>query len=142
MLDMKFTPCGSRVCIIKFFSYEDKNPCGILQNPNLEGETRFGSLTQLLFAMDNLFDDIGNPRRTMTPRGFVRELPQTGDAGEFASARPIATFRVDVMFRQNASWQGNLVWVEKKQESQFRSVLELLMILDGALREEETVAVS
>lgn len=142
MLDMKFSPCGSRVCIIKIYSYDDKNPRGILQNPNLEEEVRFDSVTQLLFAMDTLFDDIGNPRRTMSPRGFVKELPALKDTEPMKAGRPLATFRVDVMFRQNASWQGNMIWMERKQESQFRSVLELVMILDGVLRDDEAAAVS
>lgn len=94
----------------------------------------FENLTQLLFSMDELFDDIGNPRRTMAPRGLVKGIPETRE--EKAEEKALATFKVDVMFRQNASWQGNLVWLDKKEESQFRSALEFIMIMDGALRTE------
>lgn len=42
-------------------------------------------------------------------------------------------FIVNVQFRQNASWQGTVKWAEQNQEVRFRSTLELLKIMDGAL---------
>ena len=51
-------------------------------------------------------------------------------------AKPLATFRVSVLFRQNASWQGTLLWTERAVDAQFRSVLELIRLLDSALTEE------
>lgn len=134
MLNVRFSPYGSRVCIIKICSYENRNPRGIIQNPNFEQDVPFESLTQLLFSMDALFDDIGSPQRTMAPRGLVKECTEAKEAG--TDEKAIATFRVDVMFRQNASWQGNLIWLDQKEETQFRSVLEFIMIMDGALQSE------
>jgi hypothetical protein len=136
VLDTKFAPCGSRVCVVKVFSYENRSPRGILQNPNFEQDVPFDNLTQLLFAMDELFDEIQNPRRAMTPRDFVRESARAKDMGGSmpGEEKPVATFRVDVMFRQNASWQGNMVWLDEKKEAQFRSALELVMMMDSALR--------
>jgi hypothetical protein len=136
VLNTRFFPCGTRVCIIKIFSYENRNPRGIIQNPNFEKDVPFENLTQLLFSMDELFDDIGNPQRTMAPRGLVRALSETREAA--SEEKPLATFRIDVMFRQNASWQGNFIWLDQKEESQFRSVLELIMIMDGALKPEDS----
>ncbi|QAT44058.1 hypothetical protein EQM06_02125 [Aminipila luticellarii] len=43
-----------------------------------------------------------------------------------------ATFILQIKFRQNASWQGTVQWVEKKQEINFRSALELIKIIDSA----------
>lgn len=48
-----------------------------------------------------------------------------------------ATFALRVLFRQNASWQGSVTWLEGGQEESFRSVLELLMLMNSALTEEE-----
>jgi len=100
----------------------------------------FESLAQLLFSMDALFDDIGCPQRAMAPRGLVKECLEAKEAG--SEEKALATFRVDVLFRQNASWQGNLIWLDQKEETQFRSVLELIMIIDGALNSEEQKNVS
>ena len=47
----------------------------------------------------------------------------------------MATFAVRVLFRQNASWQGEVTWLEGKREESFRSVLELILLMDGALQE-------
>ena len=45
----------------------------------------------------------------------------------------IATFQISILFRQNASWQGNVLWVDENMESQFRSALELVSLMDNAL---------
>lgn len=43
----------------------------------------------------------------------------------------LATLRMRVMFRQNASWQGSVKWVEEDLEENFSSVLELLLLIDS-----------
>lgn len=140
MHNIKFMPSGSRVCLISVYSYDEMNLCGVLENPNLEGELRFDSTAQLLLAMDKIFDDIGNPLRSMSPRGFKPEEPRFKPVSTLHAAKPLAAFRVDVMFRQNASWQGSLIWLDKKKESRFRSVLELIMIINTALGQSEASA--
>ena len=44
-----------------------------------------------------------------------------------------ATFVVRVLFRQHTSWQGSVAWLEGHNEETFRSVLELVMLMDSAL---------
>ena len=41
-----------------------------------------------------------------------------------------------VLFRQHASWQGELLWLEKDARQSFRSALELITLMDSALRAE------
>ena len=45
----------------------------------------------------------------------------------------LATFVVHVQYRQNATWQGKVVWTDTKQESHFRSALELVKLMDNAM---------
>ena len=45
----------------------------------------------------------------------------------------LASFSIRLLFRQNASWQGILTWIEGGQEQYFRSVLELVLLMDNAL---------
>ena len=47
------------------------------------------------------------------------------------------TFLVEVQYRQNATWQGNVTWVEKSEKQPFRSALELLKLIDSALEKNE-----
>ncbi len=48
-----------------------------------------------------------------------------------------ATFVVNILFRQHSSWQGTVLWCEKNKEISFRSVLELLLLMDSAVRGDE-----
>lgn len=43
------------------------------------------------------------------------------------------TFEVSVRFQQNATWQGQILWAEKNMKQSFRSVLEMLRLMDEAL---------
>jgi len=45
----------------------------------------------------------------------------------------IGTFEISVKFMQNATWQGQIHWVEKNQKQNFRSALEMLKLMDEAL---------
>ena len=47
--------------------------------------------------------------------------------------KPIASFRLSVLFRQNASWQGNIQWMDDRAVTPFRSVLELVQLMDSVL---------
>jgi len=54
------------------------------------------------------------------------------------------TFEISVKFMQNSTWQGQIHWIEKNQKQNFRSVLEMLKLMDEALAEgtEDTQAVN
>lgn len=54
-----------------------------------------------------------------------------------AKARPLPekydlTFIIKVLYRQNATWQGTIQWIEGRQTRQYRSVNELLKLMDEA----------
>lgn len=42
-------------------------------------------------------------------------------------------FVVRVFFNEHATWQGEVVWVEKQERHYFRSALELLRLMDNAM---------
>ncbi|MEA4954340.1 MAG: hypothetical protein VB096_02325 [Pseudoflavonifractor sp.] len=48
--------------------------------------------------------------------------------------RPVASFYIHVMYRQNASMQGCIVWIDTKNEANFRSAMELLYLLQSAIK--------
>jgi len=43
------------------------------------------------------------------------------------------TFIVNVKCRENSSWQGKVTWAQKSKTKYFRSALELIKMLDGAM---------
>lgn len=53
--------------------------------------------------------------------------------------KPTGTFVVKILDRQNATWQGEVTWVEEQKIQRFRSALELLKMIDGAL--DNTLAI-
>lgn len=50
-----------------------------------------------------------------------------------------ATFVVHVQLRQNATWQGTIQWLEEEKTQKFRSVLEMLKLMDQALQKEQPI---
>lgn len=47
------------------------------------------------------------------------------------------TFVVHINHCENATWQGEVTWAEKNEKLQFRSLLELIRMMDNALYIEE-----
>ena len=52
------------------------------------------------------------------------------------SGSNIGTFIVKILNRKNSTWQGTVTWVEEQRTQNFRSALELLKMIDGALDED------
>ena len=50
----------------------------------------------------------------------------------------LGTFIVRVQHRQNSSWQGRLTWMEENKTVYFRSVWEMVKLMESAL---DTVSV-
>ena len=97
----------------------------------------FGSLSQFLLSMDRVLDDKHLPESYTEPRVFTqRPVAELGEVENGLKRGKKATFELCVMFRQNTSWQGSLRWREKGIEQSFRSVLELIFLLDSALQDQ------
>ena len=45
------------------------------------------------------------------------------------------TFIVKVDHHQSNTWQGRVVWADEKKTAHFRSALELLKLMEGAISE-------
>ena len=85
--------------------------------------------------MEELLDETQHPQNFAEKRSFGDSpvtLAQAPPTEEQLSGQT-ATFTNRVIFRQNASWQGSVTWLETKQEESFRSVLELLLLMNSAL---------
>ena len=108
----------------------------------------FANSMELLREMDGLYDRWNFPQRSTLVRHFSqeeltapaaeREETVMMDEGRIKEhTGDIGTFIVRVKFRQNATWQGEVGWAEKQERKYFRSALELLKLIDGALEETE-----
>ncbi len=130
----QFVPYEMKTSIVKIHSYEDRNPKGVLSNPFYGQDKSFSSLSQLIFLLEELQDSLNYPQKSTTARCFGASESRAAESqGNTEIAKALATFKVKILFRQNSSWQGNVIWVEKDEEAQFRSVLELIYLLDSAM---------
>ncbi len=121
--------------IICVDQYENKRLCGRLYNSSHEDGCLFQSTIELLLSMEAALGEKNSPQSYSCRRVFrpASEYPIVEKMQEGPREGKIATFSLRILFRQNASWQGTLYWHEGRQEERFRSVLELLLLVDSAL---------
>lgn len=126
-----------RLTILCVDSYDNGVLAGRIYNPYVEGGVEFNSLSQFLVLMEDLLDEMDFPQSFTATRNFAE--PQERFRKMIDSpvkSGKLATFSLKILFRQNSSWQGSIVWNGKEKEERFRSVLELILLLDSALRGE------
>ena len=130
-----------RTTIIAVDEYNSSDFCGKLYNPFLEQCVQIKSFQQLIKEMDTLMDEIGCPMSGMEKRSFTKKNQLDNRAEQIAEKKQaprgkVATFAIRVKYRNNASWQGTVKWLEGDAEEYFRSMLELFWLLDSALKDE------
>lgn len=123
VLKSKMIPCQSREALVTISSYQNGIMDGELRHPRLEGSVKLYSLANLVLLMNSLLD------LEPTPGSPLPLVAGDGGAGEKN------TFRIQVLFREHYTWQGRLIWQNENREAVFRSVLELLQLLDEILGE-------
>lgn len=115
-------------------SYEEGVLKGRICDPS-RGVESFSSLTHFLLKMEEILDEEQKPQAYTTPRRFSETWQPQEPGSVYESCKGCkATFELKVVFRQNSSWQGVLSWRETRQEENFRSVLEMVILMDSALR--------
>ncbi len=127
--------------LVSLDSAQDSNLTGRLYSGFYRKVYNFDSETELLLAMDRLCDSMQFPQASFKSRSFeskysktfVRKVENFMESEiDTALQQDRATFLVHIKFRQNASWQGSITWVEKEKTKNFRSALEMLKLMDEA----------
>lgn len=114
---------------------------GRFYNPFQPDGKAFQSLSQFLIQMDRTLDDMDFPRAAAQMRTFSKDPPPGMTFPETVEKTGRqATFAVRILFRQNASWQGSVKWLEGKQEQTFRSALELIFLMNSALNDQQAAS--
>lgn len=125
-----------RTTLVCIDSCREDVPEGRLFNPALEEPVPFHGVMGLLNQMERLLDLTNVPTAFAQMRSFQK--PADGGVPQAASLRlqkgELATFELRILFRQNSSWQGSLIWLERDQEQNFRSVMELLFLMQSVWR--------
>ena len=137
MIQNKWMP-ESRKTTVCIDSYDNGIPVGRLYNSYADPES-FESLTQFLLKMEAALDALQLPQSYTSTRSFGQPqlLAESTPLASQAKKGRKATFELQVIFRQHTSWQGTIVWRDQRVEQSFRSVLELVLLMDSALRNVE-----
>ena len=103
-------------------SYHKGQLTGWLSNSRLENPVEVLSVPHLLFLLDEFLvrDD-----KAVNYRAF--------DLKGMENIQCLATLRIRVLFQENHTWQGLLAWEEREMEASFRSVWDLIQLLDEVL---------
>ena len=104
---------------------------------------QFHNAEQLVERMEEFFDEINFPHVTRTERSFGERKPYTAEKKERIAVMKdeellrkhgeLGTFVVRVQHRQNNSWQGMITWMEENKTLHFRSVWEMVKLIESAL---------
>lgn len=111
-------------------------------------ETFFPDSATLVIEMERFYDAIGYPQAATKTRKFMEREREKVPAKEHMTViydsqtlmqfrGKLATFLVGVTSRQNASWQGDVVWMEQKIRKHFCSDMELVVFVDDAVKKSE-----
>ena len=119
-------------------SYRDGILQGRFYGPDGSAQS-FPSLSRFLILMEEMLELNNEPQSDTVHRKFSTLLlpPETEILWNSIRRGKQATFEMQILFRQHSSWQGVLFWKEQHREQSFRSVLELILLMDSALREQE-----
>lgn len=124
-----------RTTIVCVDAYDRKEISGRLYNPFLPEGEAFCGLMDFIWKTEWLLDGMRFPQSFTQDRSFGERVEETRQPTVDVEPQKgeVGTFAVRIIFRQNASWQGTVSWLEGKQEKNFRSALELLKTMDSAL---------
>lgn len=111
-------------------------------------ETFFPDSATLVIEMERFYDAIGYPQAATKTRKFMERkggripakehMAVISDGQDLIQLRGnLATFLVGVTSRQNASWQGDVVWMEQKIRKHFCSDMDLMVFVDEAVKKAE-----
>lgn len=137
---IKAAPNLVNVCVDEVVQEEIK---GRLYHYYQKEAVEFKNVVQLLDEMEKLYDKIHFPESATECRSFLKKepseqrkrIPQLVDAETILKQRgKNGTFLVCVQYRQNTTWQGEIVVMDTEEIYDFSSALELVKIINNTSR--------
>lgn len=132
------TPWGIILCVDY---YQDEKINGRIYHRYQTEPIRVGEMTEAIFEIDAFFDRLGYSFPGTESHYFIKHektqrikmTRKLSDEEMLKNNGEKGTFIIRVEQRQHSSWQGRVTWVEEGKTENFRSALELLKMIDGAL---------
>ena len=133
---------------------KDADYQGLIYHQYADEPISFNGIASMILEMENLFDEWDFPQRGLAERKFdkkkekhKRPVSETEDdrlkieiISDTHGVRNVqnkkgklGTFVIQVVYRQDASWQGHVIYQEDNEKLDFNSALELIKIIDRAV---------
>ena len=119
----------------------------------------YRNIGEMIDIMENIWDTLGYPQESTVERSFVAKPISTRKKGNISvvyledgkkdkiktelseadmerKRGEQDTFIVRIQYRQNATWQGHVTWVDENKTVPFRSALELIKLMDSTQNEQ------
>ena len=126
------------------------NMSGRFYHSYKDSASSFVNLEDLLFQMEALFDQLVFPYPSTNERQFIKAQDTDSQAANnrrqtekrekimkdeelLMQHGDLGSFIIRVQHRQNSSWQGRITWIEKNQTVYFRSVWEMMKLIENAI---------
>jgi len=123
-----------RHSILAINEYDDTHMSALLYNEYWEGTKEIRSIQEFIKVLDELFGNEGFPMESYRKRSFLDNddgvIKSKVGTRNVASGK-LGTFSIEIQYRNNATWQGTVTWIEKNNKEFFRSALELFFLLDS-----------
>jgi len=122
MENYAFFPCRTNEVSLLVTSYHKGQMHAWLEHSCSERPIEIHSVPQLLFSLDEflLREDKVNGYHAFETNGL-------------RNISGIASLRIQILFQENHTWQGVLIWEDQRKEASFRSIWELIQMLDEIL---------
>ena len=135
-------------------SNENADFQGCIWHQYSDDPIKFGSVTSMLALVDGLMDEWDFPQKGLEQREFVSkehpkhkrdvvaddELVIDKDQSRHRTRNiqskkgKLGTFVVQIAYRQNATWQGQVVISDTNDKKAFSSAMELIRIMSDSLK--------
>lgn len=128
---------------------QGKSVAGEFRNLYVQESEAFNSISEFIYKMELMLEQINVPQAATSCRkgwgkpgkfrcGDDRDAPARQwrflkDPLLIGGSKKGLCFLIHIRYRYNSSWQGEVRWLKENCTMMFRSVLELLMVLENTI---------
>ena len=158
-MDLYVSPAVASAVWIGIDQYNGSDWNGKIYTRLNKEAINFRNIGEMLDVLENIWNTIGYPQESMINRRFLaqeklaskKELirvsyfddrtkdkvkVELSEADMEKRRGEQDTFIVRIQYRQNATWQGHVTWVDENKTVPFRSALELIKLIDSTQQKE------
>ena len=157
-MNLYVSPAVASMIRVGIDRYSDSDWSGKIYTRLQTEPIEYRNIGEMLEAMENIWDALGFPQEATIDRSFAKQQilrkkksvinvsyikeakdkikTELSEADMEKKRGEKDTFIVRIQYRQNATWQGHVTWVDENKTVPFRSALELIKLIDSTQNEK------